>query len=278
MSLKTATRSLGFDKTTSFDTQVDDVGEFGLLNVIAGPKAGKTRLILEYSPDPVGYLNTDHSERGAIQRAIRAGRKIVPSRYVYKSHKDSSTDRIKARAAAAFKQWCVDYKALLANDKIRTIGIDGGTSVKEMVSLAAFGGPKPPSGKVSQFLYAEVNRRMSSLILAGKNCGKNVIWLHRPKELYRANKPTGIIVAKGFDEIGFEAEATIMLTRSADEFSATIVDSRFNPHAVGVELTDEDITLENIMEQVFNAEATEKDKGESADETADEDDDEEEDD
>lgn len=251
-----------------------------ILNIEAGPKMGKTHFGLAGAPDPVVIFNHDQGIAGMIEKFVAEGRKIIvagkprtdgkyPSyRAVRPTPKRGETRKSESYLSAVMKEarplwdlFTADYQQFLESDA-RTGIIDTGTAAFDLAKLAYLGIEK---GKLSakQDPYGKRSGEMRSdfqhLIHDAYNYDKNIIWLHREKELWADNKPSGKYAAAGYPDIAYEVHMTIRLTKERGDGKeriacATVKSCRPDPTLEGGKFKGQYCTFKSVVSTAFGTE------------------------
>jgi hypothetical protein len=101
-----------------------------------------------------------------------------------------------------------------------------------------------------------VNAEFRRFIHMAEESDVNLILLHRLKEEYKGDKPTGKLVMAGFNEISYMMHTNVRCWRDftasfPDFFRATVIDCRQNPEAHGFEFAGTDVNFQNLGMTVF---------------------------
>jgi hypothetical protein len=213
----------------------------------AREKKGKTDWALRTCPMPCAVVSTDTGTKEVLDKLMRE----FPERrgrYLLTEHK-VPTVKIQARKAEyelEWEQWKNSIIYAIDNPRIRTLVVDTGTEVWEMLRLARFG----KIAQVKPHHYSEVNAEMRDLFKAAyyQRPDLNAIWVHKVKKEYKELKTgdsgwSGKYERAGFGDIGFLADMVIehdfniqfndddqVLSR---DFTCRILDSRINPELTG---------------------------------------------
>lgn len=202
-----------------------------ILAVDALDKAGKTRFGFT-APKPILYLDLDIGREGVVDQ-FKHPLIVVSKPFVFRSlesmfapeNKNKASDDIAMEKAlpelerfrrtylAGLREPIVRYRGKPL--RARTIIIDTGTEVWELLRLCEFG----KLTQVKPHHYAAVNGMMRDLVRAGFDSDVNVIWLHKLKGEWaqaadgKANK-TGTLERQGFGDMAFLVQANALLYRA----------------------------------------------------------------
>lgn len=162
-------------------------------------KMGKTHFCLT-GPEPIAVIDIDDGIYRPIDR-FKGKKKIYVKNYrrIY-SELMFNGDSIKATEAAASRQLDIirDFYIRAIDDGARTVLVDGGAELYEIVRLAAFG--KLERAAMSRE-YGPVNREMKFWLDYAKNHDANVIFTHHLREKYINDKPSGMMEAEGWKKM-----------------------------------------------------------------------------
>lgn len=227
-------------------------------------KTGKTRLACS-APGPIAYLTNDRSYIGPVKYAISCGKEIRVSKFFWQPppkhlHKDAAVvQQAIEDTAPLFDRFEQAYAAALHSPKIRSIIIDNGTLVDVMCKVALFG----KTQKILPRDRGPYNDRMQRLYSMAHDFDKNVVWIHRTKETWRQDKPTGEFEPEGFKWCKNEIHAIVETNRHPKkaQFSAVITDSCYDAEIIGAEVEGEDLKFSKIAEAVMKIDAEEFEDG-----------------
>lgn len=198
-----------------------------ILSIQGLPKRGKTRFALT-APGPIALLNFDDGLEGVVESFTAAGKEIMVADHRFASGASDWAPR--------WARFLKDFHGALASPDVRTVVVDSGTAVWELLRLAML-------GKLTQIMpvkYAHVNSVMEGLFRECFPAGKNVIWTHQETEEYANDKATGNMKLEGFKRAAYLTQANLRAKRDPkakglDSLSIEVLDSRHN-----VELAGED--------------------------------------
>ena len=209
------------------------------MNVVGKEKSGKTNLALT-APGPIALFDFDYGLEGVVDKFI--GTKAI----------HTSEYRIGEIAAdkfvASWERFKKEFTACLHEKEVRTMVVDTGTEMWELVRMARF-------GKLTQVMphqYGPVNGELRSLIRDTYSSDKNLILLHKMTEIYLNNQPTGRFGMAGFKDIPYSVQVNVLCWRDTEQtFHAEINDCRQNADVAGMELIGEMINFPQIAQLVY---------------------------
>lgn len=204
-----------------------------IVSVEALPKHGKTEFILS-APGPIALVNLDEGLEGVVEK--------------WENKKEIQVADFGYRDATNQKEWIevlekvkTSIISTVTDPKIKTIGIDTGTELWELMRMARFGKVSAPGQNIS-YWYAPVNAEFRDLFTKVRNSDKNLIITHRLGDEYMNDKKTGAYERKGFKEIGYMVQVNVRLSRRVVRaangnieraFQFEVLDCRQNPDIAG---------------------------------------------
>lgn len=236
-------------------------------------KVGKSRFGLS-GPKPVGYIEIEiGGAEGVVDQFIPEGKEQADDIFTAKIElaepkptgdtNDEYIAAVQKTAEDALDHFWEAYRSALENCK--TVVIDTGTDLWEIVRLAHFGKLE----KIPTLQYKHVNDEMNRILDAGQESKCNLVWIHRLKDQgivsVGANgkeqwRPGGEYVFQGYKEVPFRCHTVIELWKEEVEepenpsdlikFCGQITDSRHNPKAMGQSFTG-DFDFADIAMTVF---------------------------
>jgi hypothetical protein len=226
--------SLGLKKANT------DITKRMIVNVVGKEKQGKTNFGLT-APGPIVLFDFDYGLEGVINKF--AGKKaIYPSEY-----------RINEISAGQFlsswERFRKEFTGALKEKEVRSILIDTGTEMWELIRLARF-------GKLTQVMpqhYGPVNAELRGIVRDAYSSDKNLILLHKMTEIYVENKPSGRFGMAGFKDIPYNVQVNVLCWRNTDDqvFHATINDCRQNSDLAGLDLEGDMVNFPTLATLVF---------------------------
>lgn len=278
-----APRDLGLKSDSFHSDWPRKLSHRAIVNVEGGPKNGKTHFALT-APGPIVYFNFDLGCEGIIHKAAKTkeiivaglhrknSNEIFPSYHFAKPVPGSSEsrrdngylDRVKRNATPLWEKFVADYREALES-KARTLIIDTGGAAYALAKLAFHGmdrGKPAPADDPYGQKSGDMKSLFQGLMNDGLNYDKNVLWLHRLKEKWESNKPTGVFVPDGHNQAQYEVQLSIRLTRKksrdgSQEFTATVGDCRVAAWMNGEKFVGKDCDFAVVMSEVFGTDEEE---------------------
>jgi hypothetical protein len=216
-----------------------------ILSIEALEGAGKTYFTLT-APGPIAFLNFDYGLEGVVEKF-----QVTKPIYVAAIKLDylplmGKKDEVIAAAERELQKFETNYQTALK--QARTIVIDTGTELWELMRLSAF-------GKVTQVMphqYVAVNQEMTRLIKLAYDSDANLILTHKLKPEWINDKKTGGYEFAGMKDIPFLVQAHARLWRDDDgTFHMRVGKCRQNAGVAGLELVNEMITFSTLATFVF---------------------------
>ena len=201
-----------------------------LISSISGlDKQGKTHFGLTM-PAPIVLFNTDIGEEGVMHKFDG---KVEHAMDVGVPAEEESED-----AEGVWKKFKAGYYGALeaSDDDCRSLLIDTGTEVWELMRLAEFG----QLAQIMPYMYGPVNAKFRRLVRDSYKYNKNVMWLHKMKPKYVNDKRTAEYERSGFGDMPFLVQLNAQIWRydveDGGEFVLTVTNSRHEPDLIGEEL------------------------------------------
>lgn len=218
-----------------------------------GPeKEGKTHFAFT-APDPIVAIASDTGTEAIAATARKNGKRVAT--YTYRVPPSGQ------QRSEYEREWIKIEKALngvLVNKNIRSVVIDTGTEVWEMLRLARF-------GKLTQVMphhYGPVNNEMKDIVKAMVDrADLNTIWIHKLKKEYKTNKAgndawTGGYERAGFGDMPYLCDVVIehFFDRENRQFGIRVKGSRYNAqNIVGNEYLGDMATFPVLAAECFPA-------------------------
>lgn len=211
-----------------------DSQEGALINVEGEEKTGKNHFAFT-APKPLLCISVDRDARPVARKFkgvhVAAFDWELPL-------KKATTQAVSDVTRPVWKEVEELFYDALKSTRVKTIVMDTGTRLWDLIRLAKFGKLQ----QVPPVLYTQVNALFERMILAGQGTGKHIIWLHRLGERWIDVKKNGKYVGMntgemkrlGFKSMGFDVEANIRLTRDGNVFTAEIIDNGFDGDCNGM--------------------------------------------
>jgi len=200
-----------------------------ILSVEGQEREGKTTFALS-APGPIALLALDPGLERVIEKWV-GEKKIYVAEFDYRDVGDQNEWRKMWR-----KMWDT-YMDALNSPEIRTVVVDTFTEAYELQRLAAFG----QLSKVMPHQYAPVNAELRDMVRKAYKGDKNLILLHKMKEVYQLNKKTGDdsrtgdMERAGWSKIGYEVQAELRTYRDENGFGVRVRNCRHNADIMGEE-------------------------------------------
>ena len=199
-----------------------------IVSVSGHEKQGKSHFAMT-APGPIAYFNADIGMEGGVG-------KFTDDKEIHVLE----VARVENEETDAEDEWDrfeKAYKAMLRSNYIRTMVMDTATEIWELLRMARFG----RLTQVMPYQYGPVNAEYRALIREAFNWDKNLVLLHKMKEVYSGNgpkaAPTGEWTRSGFKDTGYLVQVNATIDHYAVEgFSLTIEDCRHDPELMGFEL------------------------------------------
>lgn len=254
-----------------------------IMNVYGPQKSGKDHFSLD-TPDPIVVFNFDQGLEGVIEQFVRRGKRIIvagdprlqgknkyPSYHFARpvpEHGETRKSqgylgRVKKEASPIWERWIDDMDEFYRSEA-RTGVIDTGGAAYALARFAFHGmdkgRPDPKDDPYGQ-KSGDMKAIFQGLITDGYNYDKNVLWLHRIKELWEGNQPSGKYEASGYKEIAYETQISLRMKRAVVKgesvFSATVQDCRLNTRMEDEKFSGRQCRFSTIMSVVTGTEPEE---------------------
>jgi len=212
-----------------------------ILSIEALEGAGKTRCTLT-TPGPSAFIHFDYGLEGVIE-PFQSVKPIYIA--TVKLNFNGTRERIIAAAEEELAKVEKNYQTALT--QARTIVIDTGSELWELLRLAAFGKLE----KVMPHQYAEVNQTMTRLIKLAYDSEANLLLTHRLKAEWINDKRTGAYEFSGMKDIPFLVQAHARMWTDGEGYHLKVGKCRQNASVVGLELVNEMITFPTLAQFVF---------------------------
>lgn len=237
----------------SFVGGFDDEGPSRVIANIEGPQKTGKDFFAFTAPDPIVVFNFDCGLEGVVERFIRKGKKIIvagvpKSGLKYPSYRfarpvpDKSEklgrkdfgylNRVKKLAGPIWERFINDLTEFYESEA-RTGIIDTGGAAFGLAKFAFHGmdkgRPDPKADPYGQ-KSGDMKTIFQGLVTDGYSYDKNMLWLHRVKEQWSGNQPTGKYIADGYNQIAFEVMMTLRTfkttKRKATTYGVKVMDLR----------------------------------------------------
>lgn len=269
-------RDLGL-KSDSFVTATSTTVSSRVIASIEGSSGtGKDHFALG-APDPIVVFNFDCGLEGVIEKFVRKGKRITvagdpklkaggkyPSyhfaRPVPKQGEgrrgEAYLERVKATAYPVWERFISDLDEFYRSEA-RTGIIDTGGAAFALARFAFHGMDKgKPDAKADPYgqKSGDMKAIFQGLITDGYNYDKNVLWLHRVKEEWKANAPTGKYISDGYNQAPYEMQAVLRTKKErkkgANEFSVEVMKYRPDPEMEGEEFSGRQCQFAIVMASI----------------------------
>lgn len=254
-------------------------------------RQGKTHFCLT-APGPIVYLDFDMGGEGVVEKAQAKGKTIIRTAPFVARPPETTDEDVQVLSQAEWDRFKKSYDAFLTKPalsvngvkvKARTVIIDTGTEMYELLRLAWFG----KLTQISSFKYRETNSIMRDIVRAALESDVNVILTHKMKAEWKKGagddkqSKTGAYERAGFEEMGHLVQANLFAYRAplfgasdakwkfkpgsgeAHEWTTTaraergdlgfrvrFLDSRHDPTLEGIELTDDGATFTDVARMI----------------------------
>jgi len=214
-------------KGTGFEEATGESKQRIVMSVEGAEGDGKSHFALT-APDPIGYIDFDAGSEGVIEK-FKKGLNGCPKKSIYvssfripitgKAAKKADRETkakftsLAAKEAAPIWDKVVNDFVLGLDGRFRTLIVDTGTEMHEMIRLARL-------GKLTEVLpehYGPVNAEFRDLVRLAFDSDTNVIFLHKLKDEWIKSKgsnrsqPTGELVRAGFSGMGYLMQVNLRM-------------------------------------------------------------------
>lgn len=254
--------------------------------LMAKQKDGKTFFALDDVPDPIVYQNFDQGLEGTIDMVmaknpkkivIVAGMPIKDERTKYPSyhfarpvpergkgrHDEGYLSRVRQGARPYWERFISDHREALEGNEVRTIVVDTGGAAFNLGKFAFHGMDKvtqkdDPYGQKG----GELKAIFQGIVADGLNYDKNVIWIHRTKEIWSGGQPSGKMGLDGYNQMGYEVQVTMYLKAVRRrgvivDRVVEIIDNRLPGAQEGDEFTGKQATFRRVAAALTNTDLDE---------------------
>jgi len=252
---------------TGFEEASGEVKHRMIVSIEGQEGSGKSHLSLT-SQDPIGYIDFDVGSEGVIEK-FKKGLNGCPRKDIYissyripmisKAAKKASAD-VKARMTLEASKVAEPVWDKVVNDyckgleRFRTLIVDTGTEMHELVRLARL-------GKLTEVLpehYGPVNAEFRDLVRLAYESDCNVIFLHKMKEEWLKGKGekranfTGNYVRAGFNGMGYLMQTNLKTLWDKDDgFTIEVTKCRQNADLRGEIIEDPFNTIPMIAQMMW---------------------------
>lgn len=213
-------------------------------------KTGKTRFALT-APGPIVFINFDYGLEGPLLDEF--GSKIAAIRS-FGSHLEQGKMPTQKQAEDIWLEVANAFVVALRS-KARTVVVDTFSDAWDWARLAHFG----KFTQVQPHHYGDINDMTRRLLMECHKHDSNVILIHKNKEEYKNNSPTGAMKRAGMKDMGYAVHANATHYFDVNRrFTMRMADVRQNMDLAGVEFEGDQVSFPYIAEMVF-PNTTEKD-------------------
>lgn len=221
--------------------------------------AGKSRFACTF-PDPIGYIALDRKARRTVERVSKElGKTVVmPVEDFVRVSNPIQLANMKLDVAMAFYRNHVDtvkqaiYKMVPA---VKSIVIDTGSQLFEDMMFAHYGRAQ----RIMPRDRGELNQEMIDLL--NFLSVRNLCIIHKSREIWKNDKPTGKFEIQGFRHIGYHVNVIAELAcddkkePGDDRFVMNVEMCQDNPDIQGPGgkklLTDDNINFQNLAMLIY---------------------------
>lgn len=267
-------RDLGL-RSDSFVTAESTELTNRIIASIEGPQGtGKDHFALT-GPGPITLFNFDCGIEGVVERFVRKGKRIIiagdpklkragakyasyhfarPIPIRGESRKSEAyLERVKGLAYPIWERFISDLNEFYNSDA-RTGIIDTGGAAYALARFAFHGMDKGrPSAKDDPYgqKSGDMKAIFQGLITDGYNYNKNMLWLHRVKEEWKSNQPTGKLISDGYNQTPYEVQVVLRTKKSTKGvFSVEVMKCRPDTTMEGEEFEGKQCNFATVMSAV----------------------------
>jgi hypothetical protein len=206
-----------------------------LVVAVFGPTdSGKTTFACS-GPGPILYQGIDQGHEGVVDRLMAEGKDIHPAIYTVpnsmrgpKETSQAFCDRIMNESGKTWKQWDVDYQAAI-DSGCGTVVWDTGDEIFNVLTLSLFGRTSKIMPRDRGIIYQTYSSRVRE---AMKTKDTSLIILHKQKEIWANNEPTGKHTLAGYRDTDYLVPVIVQLgkkgTGAKRVFTLKVVKCRYN--------------------------------------------------
>lgn len=241
--------SLGFEAAPTETTYRMLVGSQGL------ERTGKTNFWLT-APDPIAGVNMDIGLEGVVEKWSKKKKIWVASFNIPPiTNQKSYIDYFKRVEAA--------YHGAVEHKDVRTVVVDTGDELWELMRLAEFGQLNPAAD--IKRAYPPLNQLYRGLIRMAYDSGKNMVVTHKVKELWTSKEVSrGGSVSTvdswdgksyrraGFGDSDYLIQVNLEHYRRDGKFGMRITNSRQSMAVAGYEFEEDECTFQNLGVTIFD--------------------------
>jgi hypothetical protein len=147
------------------------------------------------------------------------------------------------------------YEAAVNNKDVRTVVVDTGGDMWELMRLAEFG-TVTPSNRSGQLAYASANALYRGLIRMVYESDKNLVMTHKLSKKWETQADgskafKGQYERDGFGESQFLVQVNVRHLKVDSKFSINIINCRHDPDLDGMDLEGDDCSFKGLGKIVF---------------------------
>lgn len=229
-----------------------------IISATAKQKVGKTHFGLTM-PEPIAYFQFENGLEGVGCKPEFKSKRIDKVAFDWErpTKATKGSKRVIEQAQKASDKFQLHWDHAVRN--YRSVIMDTTTHIWEMFRIAEFG----KVGEVMPHHYAPVNAEFRSFIDAAMSSSINLLMIHRVKDEYKDNKPTGRLVRDGYKGAEYDAQVCIWMDRDfgpkdtdptkppSGLFYFQVHDCRQNPDLVGQTFVQPDNTFIDLAVSVY---------------------------
>ncbi len=249
-----------FEKA-GFSAVTADVTKRMLVGSQGRHRTGKTDWSIRDAPDPIILISVDFGHEGVVE-------KFAEDKELYIYTQNIPPVANQSQYLDHWKRLRDKIEGAMTHPNVRTVVLDTGSEIWELLRLAEFGS-LVPRGDVKQ-LYGQINRTYSSLIKMAYDREINLVVSHKMKKKYinrtiqtQKGAVTQDVWEGDYERTGFgESEYLIQINiehlfdptrgkKLEDHFGLRVLSSRQNMGIVGLELWGKDCSFCELASYVF---------------------------
>lgn len=221
------------------------------MEVSGDTKCGKTHLIMTMT-EPIAIINFDRSLQDILPEFPGVDLIVKDFSDMYGEIEDSTNPQARmTKAKAAEAQFAAALKGLFEHRHVRSIAVDKGTTLWELIRVAEWGN----ISNIKAHHYVPVNARMRAYMSMYMAHDKNFLVTHDTKEEWVNEKPTGRQLVDGFKYTSSLMQVNASMWRDKDgdrDFKMEITGCGTNAELVGWEFVGADVNWKKIAPMVLD--------------------------
>lgn len=194
------------------------------------PKSGKSHFMLTF-PKPLMVFSFDIGLEPVLKKF--PGQDIIVKTYPLPIIETVRAVGFKKDILGIWQAFVEDYRKVIADTQVRSIGLDTATALYEICRIARTG---ELGRELDPVEYGDVYLRMKALVQQARLSGQNLVLTHYLKDVYVGREPTGEKVLDGWKHTEGEVDVVLMLRRErskdkgkpGDKVILTIKDNRYD--------------------------------------------------